>query len=212
MGRPWFENAALRCAALDPTGSRPMSHRPTTVADLADFSVLIDARSPPSTRWTICPAPSTARCWTTKSGASWARLCADLGLRGAQDWRGDGARNIRAAPDELFRDKPKDWRRSSTAGGWHAQRQPVNWRCGWWAGMRNSWATKGLAGACDRNRLWSKGPAAAAARGVRPTGSAKTRVLQAPPRRASRCWTWKTGWHRARCWQCARRPQPTQKA
>ena len=160
-----------------------MSHRPTTVADLADFSVLIDARSPAEyASGHICQRyqlPGAGRRRTRRivgHDLSMQTSAAQGRARSAGRWCANIAQHL----DELFRDKPKGLAyRSSTAGGVAcAARGFVNWRCGWWAGMPQQLRRRlqGLAGACDPEQIAVKAPQLQLRSGVRPTGSAKTRA------------------------------------
>ena len=158
-----------------------MSHQPTTVADLQDFTVLIDARSP--AEYALDHLPGAINCPVLDDeerrivGTTYVQVSAFEARKigGAMV-----ARNIAKHLDELFRDKPKDWRpliycwrggmRSGSfvnwlrLVGWDAQQLKGGYKA-WRAHVVDEIAR--LAPQLDLRVLCG------------PTGSAKTRVLQA---------------------------------
>jgi tRNA 2-selenouridine synthase len=158
-----------------------MSHQPTTVADLADFTVLIDARSP--AEYALDHIPGAINCPVLDDeerrivGTTYVQVSAFEARKigGAMV-----ARNIARHLDEQFRDKPKDWRpliycwrgglRSGSfvnwlrLVGWDAQQLKGGYKA-WRAHVIEQIAH--LAPQLDLRVLCG------------PTGSAKTRVLHA---------------------------------
>ncbi|HEY9029304.1 MAG TPA: tRNA 2-selenouridine(34) synthase MnmH [Burkholderiaceae bacterium] len=158
-----------------------MSHHPTTVADLKDFTVLIDARSP--AEYALDHLPGAINCPVLDDeerrivGTTYVQVSAFEARKigGAMV-----ARNIARHLDELFRDKPKDWR-------------PLIY-C-WRGGMRSGsfvnwlrlvgWDAQQLKGGYKAWRAHVVDEIARLAPQLQlrvlcgPTGSAKTRVLQA---------------------------------
>jgi tRNA 2-selenouridine synthase len=158
-----------------------MSHHPTTVADIADFKVLIDVRSP--AEFALDHLPGAINCPVLDDeerqivGTTYVQVSAFEARKigGAMV-----ARNIARHLDEQFRDKPRDWRplvycwrggmRSSSfvnwlrLVGWDAQQLKGGYKA-WRAHVIELIAQ--LAPQLDLRVLCG------------PTGSAKTRVLQA---------------------------------
>ena len=158
-----------------------MSHRPTTVADLADFSVLIDARSP--AEYALDHLPGAINCPVLDDeerrivGTTYVQTSAFEARKigGAMV-----ARNIARHLDELFRDKPKDWRpliycwrggmRSGSFVNWL---RLVGWDAQQLKGGYKAWRAHVI------EQIAVKAPQLQLRVVCGPTGSAKTRVLQA---------------------------------
>jgi tRNA 2-selenouridine synthase len=158
-----------------------MSHNPTTVADLADFTVLIDVRSP--AEYALDHLPGAINCPVLDDeerrivGTTYVQVSAFEARKigGAMV-----ARNIARHLDELFHDKPREWRplvycwrggmRSGSfvnwlrLVGWDAQQLRGGYKA-WRAHVIEQIAL--MAPKLDLRVLCG------------PTGSAKTRVLQA---------------------------------
>jgi len=158
-----------------------MSHKPTTVHDLADFSVILDVRSPAEYALDHIPGafnvPVLSDDERRITGTTYVQVSAFEARKigGAMV-----ARNIGRHLDESFRDKPKDWR-------------PLVY-C-WRGGMRSGsfvtwlrlvgWDAQQLKGGYKAyrahviERLAALTPTLSLRVLCGPTGSAKTSVLQA---------------------------------
>lgn len=158
-----------------------MSHKPTTVADLADFAVILDVRSPAEYALDHIPGALNVPVLSDEerriTGTTYVQVSAFEARKigGAMV-----ARNIARHLDESFRDKPKDWR-------------PLVY-C-WRGGMRSGsfvtwlrlvgWDAQQLKGgykayrALVIERLAALTPTLNLRVLCGPTGSAKTSVLQA---------------------------------
>jgi tRNA 2-selenouridine synthase len=158
-----------------------VSHRPTTVEDLKDFSVVIDARSP--SEFALDHIPGAVNCPVLDdverriTGTTYVQVSAFEARKigGAMV-----ARNIARHLETTFADKPRDWR-------------PLVY-C-WRGGMRSGsfvtwlrlvgWDAQQLRGGYKAFRAHVMKRVATLAPALRlrvlcgPTGSAKTRVLQA---------------------------------
>ncbi len=158
-----------------------MSHRPTTVADIPDFPVIIDARTP--AEFALDHLPGAINCPVLDDEQR--RIVGTIYVQvSAFEARKIGgafvARNIATHLETLFRDKPRDWRpliycwrgglRSGSfvhwlrLVGWDAQQLKGGYKA-WRAHVVEQIAR--LAPQLDLRVLCG------------PTGSAKTRVLQA---------------------------------
>jgi tRNA 2-selenouridine synthase len=158
-----------------------MSHHPTTVADLKDFSVLIDARSP--AEYALDHLPGAINCPVLDDeerrivGTTYVQVSAFEARKigGAMV-----ARNIARHLDELFRDKPKDWRpliycwrggmRSGSFVNWL---RLVGWDAQQLKGGYKAWRAHVV------DEIARIAPQLELRVPCGPTGSAKTRVLQA---------------------------------
>jgi tRNA 2-selenouridine synthase len=158
-----------------------MSFKPTTVADLAAFSVLIDARSP--AEYAADHVPGAINCPVLDDderrivGTTYVQVSAFEARKigGAMV-----ARNIATHLDTLFRDKPRDWRPlvycwrgGLRSGSFVTWLRMVGWDAQQLNGGYKSWRAHVMALIAERAprlhvRLLSG-----------PTGSAKTRVLAA---------------------------------
>ncbi|KQV50382.1 tRNA 2-selenouridine synthase [Pelomonas sp. Root1217] len=158
-----------------------MSHKPTTVNDLGEFTVLIDVRSP--AEYALDHIPGAINCPVLDDeerrivGTTYVQVSAFEARKigGAMV-----ARNIASHLDQLFRDKPREWRplvycwrggmRSGSFVNWL---RLVGWDAQQLKGGYKAWRTHVieqialLAPQLDLRVLCG------------PTGSAKTRVLQA---------------------------------
>jgi tRNA 2-selenouridine synthase len=158
-----------------------MSHKPTTVADLGEFTVLIDARSP--AEYALDHIPGAINCPVLDDeerrivGTTYVQQSAFEARKigGAMV-----ARNIARHLDELFHDKPKDWRpliycwrggmRSGSFVNWL---RLVGWDAQQLKGGYKAWRAHVI------EQIASRAPALDLRVLCGPTGSAKTRVLQA---------------------------------
>lgn len=158
-----------------------MSHKPTTVNDLGEFSVLIDARSP--AEYALDHIPGAINCPVLDDeerrivGTTYVQTSAFEARKigGAMV-----ARNIARHLDELFRDKPKDWRpliycwrggmRSGSFVNWL---RLVGWDAQQLKGGYKAWRAHVI------EQIALRAPALDLRVLCGPTGSAKTRVLQA---------------------------------
>jgi len=158
-----------------------MSFKPTTVADLAAFSELIDARSP--AEYAADHVPGAINCPVLDDderrivGTTYVQVSAFEARKvgGAMV-----ARNIAAHLDTLFRDKPRDWRPlvycwrgGLRSGSFVTWLRMVGWDAQQLNGGYKSWRAHVMAVIAERApRLHIRLLCA-------PTGSAKTRVLAA---------------------------------
>lgn len=158
-----------------------MSHKPTTVNDLGEFSVLIDARSP--AEYALDHIPGAINCPVLDDeerrivGTTYVQTSAFEARKigGAMV-----ARNIARHLDELFRDKPKDWRpliycwrggmRSGSFVNWL---RLVGWDAQQLKGGYKAWRAHVI------EQIAARAPTLDLRVLCGPTGSAKTRVLQA---------------------------------
>ncbi|HET7795965.1 MAG TPA: tRNA 2-selenouridine(34) synthase MnmH [Rhizobacter sp.] len=158
-----------------------MSHKPTTVADLGKFSVLIDARTP--AEFALDHLPGAINCPVLDDeerrivGTTYVQVSAFEARKigGAMV-----ARNIARHLDTLFHDKPRDWRplvycwrgglRSGSFVNWL---RLVGWDAQQLQGGYKSWRAHVIA------QIAELSPRLDLRVVCGPTGSAKTRVLQA---------------------------------
>jgi tRNA 2-selenouridine synthase len=158
-----------------------MSYQPTTIDDLRDFTVLIDARSP--AEFALDHIPGAINCPVLDDeerrivGTTYVQVSAFEARKigGAMV-----ARNIARHLDTLFRDKPKDWRplvycwrgglRSGSFTHWL---RLVGWDAQQLKGGYKAWRGHVIA------QLAERVPQLELRVLCGPTGSAKTRVLQA---------------------------------
>ncbi|RZL37874.1 MAG: tRNA 2-selenouridine(34) synthase MnmH [Rubrivivax sp.] len=158
-----------------------MSHNPTTIADLADFTVLIDARSP--AEYALDHLPGAINCPVLDDeerrivGTTYVQTSAFEARKigGAMV-----ARNIARHLEELFHDKPKDWRplvycwrggmRSGSFVNWL---RLVGWDAQQLKGGYKAWRAHVI------EQIAERAPQLDLRVLCGPTGSAKTRVLQA---------------------------------
>ncbi|MDR7335316.1 tRNA 2-selenouridine(34) synthase MnmH [Roseateles asaccharophilus] len=158
-----------------------MSHKPTTVADLDEFTVLIDARSP--AEYALDHIPGAINCPVLDDEER--RIVGTIYVQqSAFEARKIGgafvARNIARHLDELFRDKSKDWRplvycwrggmRSGSFVNWL---RLVGWDAQQLKGGYKAWRAHVI------EQIAQRAPALDLRVLCGPTGSAKTRVLQA---------------------------------
>lgn len=158
-----------------------MSFKPTTVADLGDFSELIDARSP--AEYAADHVPGALNCPVL--GDDERRIVGTTYVQvSAFEARKLGsamvARNIATHLEQRFRDKPKDWRPlvycwrgGLRSGSFVTWLRMVGWDAQQLQGGYKSWRAHVIALIAERAprlqvRLLNG-----------PTGSAKTRVLHA---------------------------------
>ncbi|MEO6277281.1 tRNA 2-selenouridine(34) synthase MnmH [Roseateles sp.] len=158
-----------------------MSHNPTTVADLANFTVLIDVRSP--AEYALDHLPGAINCPVLSDEER--RIVGTIYVQdSAFEARKIGgamvARNIAHHLDEQFRDKPRDWR--PLVYCWRGGMRSVsfvNWLrlVGWDAqqlkGGYKAWRAHVI------EQIALRAPKLDLRVLCGPTGSAKTRVLQA---------------------------------
>lgn len=158
-----------------------MSHKPTTVADLAQFTVLIDARSP--AEFELDHIPGAINCPVLDDeerrivGTTYVQQSA---FEARKIGGAFVARNIARHLDELFRDKPRDWRplvycwrggmRSGSFVNWL---RLVGWDAQQLHGGYKAWRAHVI------KQIALRAPALDLRVLCGPTGSAKTRVLQA---------------------------------
>ncbi|HEY0953924.1 MAG TPA: tRNA 2-selenouridine(34) synthase MnmH [Roseateles sp.] len=158
-----------------------MSHKPTTVADLGEFTVLIDVRSP--AEYALDHIPGAINCPVLDDeerrivGTTYVQTSAFEARKigGAMV-----ARNIARHLDELFHDKPRDWRplvycwrggmRSGSFVNWL---RLVGWDAQQLKGGYKAWRAHVI------EQIAARAPALELRVLCGPTGSAKTRVLQA---------------------------------
>jgi len=158
-----------------------MSHKPTTVEDLPAFSVLIDARSPAEFAADHIPGAINCPVLTDEErrivGTTYVQVSAFEARKigGAMV-----ARNIARHLDTLFHDKPRDWRplvycwRGGLRSGSFVQwLRLVGWDAQQLKGGYKAWRAHVIAG------LAALAPQLQLRVLCGPTGSAKTRVLQA---------------------------------
>jgi len=158
-----------------------MSFKPTTVADLAAFSQVIDARSP--AEFAADHVPGAINCPVLGDderrivGTTYVQVSAFEArkLGGAMV-----ARNIATHLDTLFRDKPRDWRPlvycwrgGLRSGSFVTWLRMVGWDAQQLSGGYKSWRTHVIAVIAER------APQLRIRLLCGPTGSAKTRVLVA---------------------------------
>ena len=158
-----------------------MSFKPTTVADLANFSELIDARSP--AEYAADHVPGAINCPVLDDdqrrivGTTYVQVSAFEArkLGGAMV-----ARNIAAHLDARFRDKPRDWRPlvycwrgGLRSGSFVTWLRMVGWDAQQLQGGYKSWRAHVIALIAER------APRLQVRLLCGPTGSAKTRVLHA---------------------------------
>jgi tRNA 2-selenouridine synthase len=180
VSRPGMQAPGGKSAARSAPGT-PMSHRPTTVADIPDFPVIIDARTP--AEFALDHLPGAINCPVLDDEQR--RIVGTIYVQvSAFEARKIGgafvARNIAHHLETLFHDKPRDWRplvycwrgglRSGSfvhwlrLVGWDAQQLKGGYKA-WRAHVVEQLSA--LAPRLDLRVLCG------------PTGSAKTRVLQA---------------------------------
>lgn len=158
-----------------------MSHNPTTVADIPEFTVIIDVRSP--AEYALDHLPGAINCPVLDDeerrivGTTYVQVSAFEARKigGAMV-----ARNIARHLDEQFRDKPKDWRplvycwrggmRSGSFVNWL---RLVGWDAQQLKGGYKAWRVHVIEEIALRAPLLDLRVLCG------PTGSAKTRVLQA---------------------------------
>ncbi|MFG6414299.1 tRNA 2-selenouridine(34) synthase MnmH [Roseateles sp. DC23W] len=158
-----------------------MSHKPTTVAELGEFTVLIDVRSP--AEFALDHIPGAINCPVLDDeerrvvGTTYVQVSAFEARKigGAMV-----ARNIARHLDEQFRDKPRDWRplvycwrggmRSGSFVNWL---RLVGWDAQQLKGGYKAWRAHVI------EQIAQRAPALDLRVLCGPTGSAKTRVLQA---------------------------------
>ncbi len=158
-----------------------MSHTPTTVAELGEFTVLIDVRSP--AEYALDHIPGAINCPVLDDeerrivGTTYVQVSAFEARKigGAMV-----ARNIARHLDEHFRDQPRDWRplvycwrgglRSGSFVNWL---RLVGWDAQQLKGGYKAWRGHVI------EQIAQRAPALDLRVLCGPTGSAKTRVLQA---------------------------------
>ncbi len=158
-----------------------MSFKPTTVADLGDFSELIDARSP--AEYAADHLPGAINCPVLDDeerrvvGTTYVQVSAFEARKigGAMV-----ARNIASHLDVLFRDKPRDWRPlvycwrgGLRSGSFVTWLRMVGWDAQQLQGGYKSWRAHVIALVAER------APRLHIRLLCGPTGSAKTKVLHA---------------------------------
>jgi len=158
-----------------------MSHKPTTIDDLGEFTVLIDVRSP--AEYALDHVPGAINCPVLDDderrivGTTYVQVSAFEARKigGAMV-----ARNIARHMDTLFHDKPKDWRplvycwrggmRSGSFVNWL---RLVGWDAQQLKGGYKAWRAHVI------TQIAERAPRLELRVLCGPTGSAKTRVLQA---------------------------------
>jgi tRNA 2-selenouridine synthase len=168
---------------------------------LGEFSQVIDARS--ESEYAEDRLPGAVNWPSLNDEERHRRHAAQAGqrLRGPQARRRHGHGQHLAPHRARDRDKPQDWqplvycwrggKRSGVLADW----------CWTRSASRSRWSRAATRPSARRaGRPAGAGAAAAVPRGLRPTGSGKTRLLQALAAQARRCSTWK-GWRStaARC-------------
>lgn len=158
-----------------------MSHKPTTVNELGEFTVLIDVRSP--AEFALDHLPGAINCSVLDDEER--RIVGTIYVQtSAFEARKIGgamvARNIARHLDERFRDKPKDWRplvycwrggmRSGSFVNWL---RLVGWDAQQLKGGYKAWRAHVI------EQIALRAPQLDLRVLCGPTGSAKTRVLQA---------------------------------
>jgi tRNA 2-selenouridine synthase len=158
-----------------------MSFKPTTVADLGAFSELIDARSP--SEYAADHVPGAINCPVLDDeerrivGTTYVQVSAFEARKigGAMV-----ARNIAAHLDERFRDKPRDWRPlvycwrgGLRSGSFVTWLRMVGWDAQQLQGGYKAWRAHVMAVIAER------APQLKVRLLCGPTGSAKTKVLEA---------------------------------
>ncbi|MBX3619828.1 MAG: tRNA 2-selenouridine(34) synthase MnmH [Rhizobacter sp.] len=158
-----------------------MSHRPTTVDDLGDFSAIIDARSP--AEYALDHIPGAINCPVLDdeerhiTGSTYVQVSAFEARKigGAMV-----ARNIARHLEERFADKPRDWRPlvycwrgGMRSGSFVTWLRLVGWDAQQLKGGYKAWRHHVM------QRLGEIAPTLQLRVLCGPTGSAKTRVLQA---------------------------------
>jgi tRNA 2-selenouridine synthase len=159
----------------------PMSHKPITVNELGEFTVLIDARSP--AEYALDHIPGAINCPVLDDEER--RIVGTIYVQvSAFEARKIGgamvARNIARHLDGLFHDKPKDWRplvycwrggmRSGSFVNWL---RLVGWDAQQLKGGYKAWRAHVI------EQIAQRAPQVQLRVLCGPTGSAKTRVLQA---------------------------------
>jgi tRNA 2-selenouridine synthase len=158
-----------------------MSHKPTTVNDLGEFTVLIDARSP--AEYALDHIPGAINCPVLDDeerrvvGTTYVQTSA---FEARKIGSAMVARNIARHLDSLFHDKPKDWRplvycwrggmRSGSFVNWL---RLVGWDAQQLKGGYKAWRAHVI------EQIAQRAPQLQLRVLCGPTGSAKTRVLQA---------------------------------
>lgn len=158
-----------------------MSHRPTTVDDLHKFSVLIDARSP--AEFALDHIPGAINCPVLDDderrivGTTYVQVSA---FEARKIGAAMVARNIARHLDERFREFPKDWRPlvycwrgGLRSGSFVTWLRMIGWDAQQLHGGYKAWRAHVMASIAER------APALPLRVLCGPTGSAKTRVLQA---------------------------------
>jgi tRNA 2-selenouridine synthase len=158
-----------------------MSHKPTTIDDLGDFSVLIDVRAP--AEYALDHIPGAINCPVLDDderrivGTTYVQVSAFEARKigGAMV-----ARNIARHLDTLFHDKPKDWRPliycwrgGMRSGSFVTWMRLVGWDAQQLKGGYKAWRAHVIA------QIAALAPQLDLRVLCGPTGSAKTRVLQA---------------------------------
>ena len=158
-----------------------MSFKPTTVADLGNFSALIDARSP--AEFAADRVPGAINCPVLDDderrivGTTYVQVSA---FEARKIGSAMVARNIATHIDSLFRDKPRDWRPlvycwrgGLRSGSFVTWLRLVGWDAQQLQGGYKSWRAHVMA------LIVARAPQLRIRLLSGPTGSAKTRVLQA---------------------------------
>jgi tRNA 2-selenouridine synthase len=158
-----------------------MSHKPTTVDDLGEFTVLIDVRSPGE--YALDHIPGAINCPVLDDDERRVVGTTDVQVSAFEARKIGGAmvaRNIARHLDTLFHDKPKEWRpllycwrggmRSGSFVNWL---RLVGWDAQQLKGGYKAWRAHVIA------QIATRAPQLGLRVICGPTGSAKTRVLQA---------------------------------
>jgi len=158
-----------------------MSHNPTTIAELNEFTVLIDARSPAEYALDHLPGAINYPVLDDEErrvvGTAYVQVSAFEARKigGAMV-----ARNIARHLDEQFRDKPKEWRPlvycwrgGMRSGSFVKWLRLVGWDAQQLKGGYKAWRAHAI------EQIASRAPQLDLRVLCGPTGSAKTRVLQA---------------------------------
>ena len=161
--------------------AKSMTFKPTTVAELANFSELIDARSP--SEYADDHVPGAINCPVLDDderrlvGTTYVQVSA---FEARKIGAAIVARNIAAHLDRLFRDKPKDWRPlvycwrgGMRSGSVVTIMRMIGWDAQQLHGGYKSWRAHVIALIADR------APQLRLRVLCGPTGSAKTSVLHA---------------------------------
>ena len=161
--------------------AKSMTFKPTTVAELANFSELIDARSP--SEYAADHVPGAINCPVLDDderrivGTTYVQVSA---FEARKLGAAIVARNIAAHLDRLFRDKPKDWRPlvycwrgGMRSGSFVTIMRMIGWDAQQLHGGYKSWRAHVIALIAER------APQLRLRVLCGPTGSAKTSVLHA---------------------------------